>query len=359
MDFVHLPEFPARIAAALRNDAAWPTDLTGDEQRAIDIHGMLPIVYRESLAPALREQAIRAAALDPLLLAGLQRVLAALRARGVQPLVLKGAALAYTIYPAPELRPRSDTDLLIAEDDLDAARDAFRSAGFREILTSGDDLGVRQRMFHRLDYLGVPHTFDVHLDITNNATTADALRYDELLQRAMPLPAIGEGALGLSLVDALIYACIHRVVHHHDSDRAIWLYDVYLIRARLTSAEVHELWERAAERRVVVICRHTLAAAQAWFGGAGDDAAAYLERLDDHEPSAGFLDRDRSRAAQLAGDLAALPTWRLRARRLRQLAFPPRAFMRQRFGVHTTAALPLLYVWRAVRGFARLFRRVT
>lgn len=359
MDFVHLPEFPVRIAAALRKNGAWPPDVTDDERRAIDIHGMLPIVYRESLAPALREQAIRAAALEPLLLAGLQNVLAALRARGVQPLVLKGAALAYTIYSSPELRPRSDTDVLIAEGDLEAARDAFRSARFREILTSGDDLGVRQRMFHRVDGLGVAHTFDVHLDITNNATTADALQYGELLQRAMPLTAIGENALGLSLVDALIYACIHRVVHHHDSDRVIWLYDVHLLRERLTADEVRELWQRADERRVVAICRHTLAAAQSWFGGAGDDAASYLDRLDHAEPSARFLDRDRSRGAQLAGDLAALPTWRMRATRLAQLAFPPPAFMLQRFGVRTTATLPLLYVWRALRGFARLFRRVT
>jgi hypothetical protein len=359
MDFVHMPEFPANFGAAIRRESGWPPDATDDERRAIELHGMLPLVYRWSLAPSLREHAIRAAALEPLILSGLRDAVAAMRLRGVKPLILKGSALAYSIYPAPELRPRTDTDLLIAEHDLAAARDAFRSAGYSENATAGDDLGVRQRMFHRVDALGVTHTFDVHLDITNNATTAAALRYDELLARAIELPAIGEGALGLSLVDALIYACIHRVVHHHDSDRLIWLYDVHLLRERLSQDDVRELWRLAAERRVVAICRQTLQRAQTFFGGAGDDAATHLDHIDEHEPSRGFLDRERSRGSQLASDLAALPSLRARVTRLRQLAFPPRSYMTRQFGAHTAAALPLLYVWRGVRGVARLFRRVS
>jgi hypothetical protein len=359
MDFVHMPEFPANFGAALRGESAWPSDAAEGERRAIELHGMLPLVYRWSLAQSLREHAIRAAALEPLILAGLRDALAAMHARGARPLILKGSALAYSLYPAPELRPRTDTDLLIADDDLAATRDAFRSAGFDENATAGDDLGVRQRMFHRVDALGVTHSFDVHLDITNNATTASALRYDELLARAIALPAIGEGALGLSFVDALIYACIHRVVHHHDSERLIWLYDVHLLRERLSRDEVHELWRLAAERRVVAICRQTLARAQSYFGGVGDDAALHLEHIDEHEPSRGFLDRGRSRGSQLASDLAALPSWRARVTRLRQLAFPPRSYMARQFGAHTAAALPLLYVWRGARGLARLFRRVT
>lgn len=358
MDLDHLPEFPHDFGAAFRGEAAWPPDFADSERDVIDLHGMLPLVYRITHAPALRGRAMRAAALEPLLLDGVRLALTALHDRGVKPLILKGGALAYTIYPEPELRPRMDTDLLVAEDDFAAVRDAFLAAGFDETTTSGDTLGVRQRMFHRFDPSGFLSSFDVHLDITNNATTASALRYDELLARATPLPAISEFALGLSTIDALLYACIHRVVHHHATDRLIWLYDVRLLRDRLSEDEVRELWQRAAERRVVAICRDTLAAAQQWFGGAGDDAETYLNRIDHDEPSRAFLDRDRTRAAQLAGDLAALPGFRARLTRMRQLAFPPRSYMADAFGEHGRAMLPLLYLWRGVRGVLRLFRKV-
>jgi len=42
----------------------------------------------------------------------LREVLAALAGAGLPVLLLKGAALAYTLYPEPHLRDRSDTDLL-------------------------------------------------------------------------------------------------------------------------------------------------------------------------------------------------------------------------------------------------------
>jgi len=53
----------------------------------------------------------------------LVRVLAALTAAGMAPLILKGTALAYSHYASSMLRPRADCDLLVAP--------AFRDAGAR------------------------------------------------------------------------------------------------------------------------------------------------------------------------------------------------------------------------------------
>src|SRR5919204_3577011 len=47
----------------------------------------------------------------------LRRVVDALHCAGISSIVLKGAALAYTYYQFPHLRPRLDTDLLVAPDD--------------------------------------------------------------------------------------------------------------------------------------------------------------------------------------------------------------------------------------------------
>ena len=303
---------------------------------------MLPLVYRWSGISALREGALRAAGLETIQVGVLREVLSALP---VTPLVTKGTALAYAIYPSPDLRPRTDVDLLIDERDLESVRSGFQSIGFRETVSV-----IRQHMFYRVDANRIMQSYDVHLDITNNATTAGVLQYAELRARAMTISALG--ALAPSLEDALLYACVHRVVHHHDADRLIWLYDIHL----LYDAIDRELfWRRAGERRVVTICRHSIALARESFGGETGEMPVPV----DDEPSAVFLDHDRTRAALLAGDLAALSSWRQRLQVLGTLAFPPAEYMEQAFGVRSRVLLPLFYVWRGLRGVARLFRRVS
>jgi hypothetical protein len=316
---------------------------------------MLPVVYAYSRIPALREAAIRDAAVEALRLADLREVLAALAARGVVPLIVKGTALAYGIYDAPELRPRADTDLLIDAAQIDLVRAALAPLGFREPLTSGDDLAVRQRSFDRTDRFGVSHSYDVHLDIANPAVVARALTYDDMRRRAMPLPRISPLAFAPSMVDSLLYACIHRVVHHFRSSRMMWLYDIHLLAERLSPDDEKEFWSRAAERRVVIICRQTLDDVREVLGGR--DLAASAPEPEGDEPSRAFLDRHRRRASILGSELAVL-TWRERLQRIRQLAFPPPAFVMQSFGTRRRAALPWFYVWRGLRGLARLFRRL-
>ena len=339
MDTSDLPRFPARFAEAIRGRAAWPEEATPEEIHAIEEHGMLPLVYRWSGLPALRDGALRAAGLDTVQAGVLREVLAVFP---VTPLVTKGTALAYTLYPSPDLRPRTDVDLLIDERDLEPVRAAFASIGFRETVSV-----LRQHMFYRVDANRIMQSYDVHLDITNNATTAGVLHYAELRDRAMTIPALG--AVAPSHEDALLYACVHRVVHHHDVDRLIWLYDVDLLYD-VVDREV--FWRRAAERRVITICRHSIALARGWFGGETGEMPPAV----DGEPSAVFLDHDRSRAALLAGDLAALSSWRQRLQVIRTLAFPPAAYMEQAFGVRSPVLLPIMYVWRGLRGVFRLFR---
>jgi len=353
VDTTHLPEFPARFAEAIRRRSGWPEGATPEEIQAIDQHGMLPLVYRWSGNRALRDAALRAAALETLQIETLREVLDALHERGVTPLIAKGTALAYSIYPAPDLRPRTDVDLLIDERDFGAVRAMFAGRGFGETPPSG----IRQHMFYRVDVNRVMQSYDVHLDITNNATTADTLWYDDLRARAVPVPAISRHALAPSPVDALLYACIHRVVHHHASDRLIWLYDVHLLREGMTPEQRREFWTRAAERRVVAISRQSIVQAQELFGGDAEDATEFLGTIDEHEPSRAFLESHRTGAAVLAGDLAALPSWRARAGRLRQLAFPSPEYMLRAFGVRSRVLLPLLYAWRGLRGVVRLFLR--
>lgn len=334
---------------------AWPEELTSDEVRALVEHGVVPLVYRATRHPALRDEAIRAAGVEPRRLHDVREVLAALASRGIDVLILKGTALAYEIYDAPELRPRGDTDLLISRDALEAMREVLQSLGFHEVPGSGDEHGVRQAIFAR-----GAHTYDVHWAISNAAVFAETLGFDELLARSVALPRISEHARGLSHVDALLLACIHRVAHHHDSERLIWLADIALLRDRMTEDEHREFWRLAAERRIVAVCARAVELADEWMSRPqrhrADDYLTENEMRRD-EPSRRLMNRQITRGRVLAANLRALP-WTSRARRLWQLAFPPAVFMERSFGTRSRLALPWLYVYRGARGVARLFRRV-
>jgi len=349
----------ASLRRTLAGDSArWP-ELADDDVRALIEHGVAPFVYAVAHVPGLRNEAIHAAAVEPIRLDDLRVVLDAFAARGITALLMKGTPLAYELYSAPELRPRGDTDLLIPRDSLEAVRETMQSLGFAERLTSGDEHGVRQVTFVRRDTYGVEHAYDIHWDVTNTPLFAETLRYDELRARAVNVPAIGAHALALSRLDALLLACVHRVAHHHDSERLIWLVDVALLRERMTRAEHERFWRLAAERRVIGVCMRSIELADEWCGRAPHARAEEWlsrEEIGRDEPSRVYLDREITYGEVMLADLRALP-WRARLRRLWQLAWPSAKFMQQSFPSHSRLALPLLYVYRGARGIRRLFRR--
>ena len=357
------PIFRTPLRALLRAERApWPD---GNDAAAliesIEQHGIGPLVYSHlsddpwPIRAALRDLSIRAAAMESRRLDDLRALLAAFAERGIRVVIIKGTGLAYDLYPAPELRPRGDTDLLIAESDCDAVRALMRDLGYTTQLTSGDTLAVRQQSFSRGG-----HVYDVHWDVCNSPVLRDALAAAEVMSRAIALPRIAPNALAPSHVDALLLACIHRVVHHHDNERLIWLYDIHLLREALSADDHARFWRMAAERRVVTICEHSIELADAWFATAPHDRASDWLHGDQfrNEPSAAFLDQSRRRAAVLGSEMKALG-WRGRLRRMRELAFPPAGFMRQSFPSAPALALPALYVWRGARGVLRLLHRVT
>lgn len=366
MEAFQVPAIPDRIReplrAALRGESfPWPGALSEEETRALVEHGVAPLVYAVQPLPDLRGPAIHAAAIEPLRAADLGEVLRELAARGIDTLVTKGTALAYDVYAAPEQRPRGDVDLLVAREQASAAVGAFRELGFDERLTSGDEHGVRQVSLTRTDGHGVRHEYDLHWDIANTPLFSSALRFGDLRSRSVSLPSLGPHARGLERADALLLACIHRVAHHHDSERLIWLVDIALLRDRMGREEHAGFWMRAAEARVVGVCERSIELADDWLSRPPRHRAAeFLSpgEIAREERSRAFLDRGLTYGGVMVANLRAL-SWRARLQRLRQLAFPSPAFLRQSYGTKSRVVLPWLYLRRGARGVKRLFRRVT
>jgi len=329
-------------------------------RRAAEYHRVLPLIGKAILAlpeapPAVRQeltQRARQAAIGEVLReAELTALLDALDEASVRCLVFKGAALAYTCYDRPELRPRTDTDLLVSAARRPAAERVLGALGYEAAAGFSGDLVAYQAAFVKRR-AGIPvHVVDLHWRIATPQVFGDILPFEEAASEAVPVPALGAGARALSPVHALLVACVHRVAHHSGDARLIWLVDIGRIAAKLTRDEWTRFLRLALDRRVAMVCRSGLMEVAGLFAvPVPEDVMTALERqAHEHEPTAAFLKR-RRHAAVVAQDFATLPDWSGRFRMLRQHALPPASYMRNVYAPGSHFPLPVLYAKRALRG---------
>ena len=362
-------------AVLLRGEAAdWPSDAARAEQerflRMAAGHGVSSLLAYQlrrtnrwhrwpvEITARLHQTARVDVALEVVRRVELERVVLAMSAAGVRPLLMKGAALAYLHYPEPSLRPRYDTDLLVHPDDRDAVADTLRALGYRRATQTSGDLVMPQATFEMRDRLGTCHTCDVHWKIANPQPFANLLPIDTLRTRAVAVPALGTWARALGDRDALLLACIHRVAHHADSARLLWLYDIHLIASGLDRQAFARFTELAAEAAMTAICARGLGLARERFHTAiPEETMAALAARGSPEPSEMFLRPDRRKIDVLVSDLRLVGSWSARRALLRQHLFPPATYMLDRYQVSNRLLLPMLYARRIVSGAWHWCRR--
>jgi hypothetical protein len=315
-----------------------------------------PVALRQALAGAERAEA----ALEIVRRNDLCRLLQAFASADVAVVLLKGAALAYSIYPEPWLRPREDTDVLVRTTDVDRAVDVLASAGFGSPPRQRGRFVTHQRLFVRSDASGRRDAYDLHWKIANPAPFADLLSPDDLLHDAATVALTDpQTARVPSRSHALLIACWHRVSHHHDSDDLLWLYDLHLLLDRATDADLEHVLEVARRTRTGAICARGLRlASQRFASRLPPSLLADLERSDGAASSvtAAYLRPDARQVDLLAADLKSLD-WPSRVRLLREHLFPPAAYMSETYGRSSRMLLPAFYLWRIASGARQWFRR--
>jgi len=316
-------------------------------------HGVEELLAQRVRAPdRLRQAAVQALSVERDVI----EICDAAPRHGLDALLLKGSALAYTHYPAPYLRPRGDIDLLIRRDDLDRAADMLARMGYERSLEADAEIWTGQRHYLRMSATG-PVMVDLHWRIANPLVFADALAFDEVWPRSAPVPALGTSARTLSPADSLLLACLHRVAHHQDRVHLLWLWDIHLLVSRMSAGEFASFASGAAGAKLGVVCARGLALARECFGTAvPDDLLAELAAAKG-EPAAAFVGAAFSPFGVALGDLAALSGWRARAALVREHLFPPAAYMRRRYPRWPAVLLPIAYVHRVVAGAPRWLRR--
>jgi hypothetical protein len=343
----------------------WPASAPRDDAHAfLDLAERslaLPLVaYRLGAArkldrwPAVIAARARAAAREALLLEAIRgkedgRVLSVLADAGVRPLLLKGAALARRLYPAPWLRPRVDTDLLVPERDVDRVAVALARSGYREDAMVPGRLLFAERRWLRRVAPGVTYVLDVHWRVVNAHEFAAALPFDELAATAVAVPGL-PSARAPNDGYSLLVAAVHHVVQHGAGFDPLWLYDIALLASRLGESGLAETAALARRHGLEAAYLHALHEAARWYGTSaaavpGPAAAEAQRALDVYtRPDARLIDL-------VWRDVAALPTWRARLRLLGEHLFPPASYMLRRYGVSRRLWLPWLYVRRAITGW--------
>ena len=287
----------------------------------------------------------------------LRRVVDEFVRAGIPPIFLKGAALAYTLYPDAALRPGADHDMLIRPEEAVRVRAIFERQGYEPELQPPGEHIASQFGFRRTDARAMVYLFDIHWKISNALVYADRLSYEETRAEAVSMPRLDARALAPSPVHSLVIACVHRIAHHADTDDLLWLYDIHLLAGSLTGAE----WERAlrlaeAKQLCAVVLCGIERAGRAVGQSAPDAVIERLRGLASREPPAPLLGQ-RTRMIDVAlTDFRTLPTSRARLQLLAEHLMPPVSYMRRAYPRCPAPLLPFAYVYRVARGAPRWFR---
>lgn len=273
-------------------------------------------------------------------------------ALGLQPIFLKGQALAFSLYAHPWHRPRVDIDALLERDDVPRLVDLLVEQGYQKLVGVDGDLVLPQTIVRKTSH-GASHMWDVHWKVSNRPAFTDILTYRTLRESAVPVRAGDISILTPDRPDSLLIACLHLMGHHTADPRLIWLYDIHLLAAALGGTERERFLDKAMDRPPVRAACHA----------AFELTQRYLpaERTDDLRRALDPGARARQRAGRtyltrLAEDARAVDQGN-RLRFVRQHVFPSADYMMKRFAIRSRWQLPFWYAVRIARAIPKLFQR--
>jgi hypothetical protein len=370
-------EIDTLLAAWLRGDTGVNlcADLKGSHEAIlarVEFHGIAGLLHNRpqdnavllsTLATELRELAIGLAFWEASHARLLARLLPALAAGGIRPLLFKGTALAYSHYQNPATRARGDTDILVAWEDYQRAGAIFSGLG----LTSGP--GVNRSnvsiewTFTSTEAIGIRHCIDLHGKLSNAVLLARVLPFEELIERAVDLPGLGSNARAPGAVDALLIACLHRLVHlqtyyyvngatYRSADRLIWLYDIDRLATGFSPRDWDRFQTLAVEKKICGACADGLGAALKAL--ATPLPQGMIESLSRHSGNE-VLDRyfKASQFKRRIMNMWAQDGLNRKVGYLLELVFPPTELVRARFDNSQTTWLPWLYARYLIGGLRK------
>ena len=311
----------------------------------------VPDDIRQSLLDAYHDTGVA----NMLLYHELSQIVEALREDGDPPLVLlKGPALAETIYPNIALRPFGDLDLLLPEERLSRAVRSLKALGYHEPFTDVAD-GLNVLVGHHVHLVrtnsGPATTVELHWSLIGGRHDRRTPSVPWFWEQAEPVQFSSDAAsvpqtvLILNPTAHLLYLCAHLMLQHGEADYLLrWFYDIHLLIEKKGACID---WDQVAVRGREF----------GWGLVVGNALQAVRERFQTQIPL-GVLDRlsrvgfdrtsqlDVRRAEVIKTRATSVSSPAARLRFLLGSAFPSPAYLRWRYRPRPTWLWPLFYVCR-------------
>jgi Uncharacterised nucleotidyltransferase len=299
---------------------------------------------------------VRAAALrEELRSAGFRRLtaqaLTALGASATSAYVVRGAALAATVYDSWSLRHCHDLDLLVPAVDLARAIRALSSVEFRVFSTGGVETGTRLRHPSGLDVA-------VH-------TRAFAVAYYDAPLEALAAPgqvvAIEGVPARILQPEAMLVHVLGHATYSPSRGNLRWVSDAWHVVAAHEDLDWSDVTARIAAYRLAVPVATLVGYLSALGARVPSEVAAKLRSMAagaDRAAEDVALGGVHAATGSDTGRLwSATMSWRGRMRIIRWAVAPSRRYMRSAFSASRAWLYPIYYVYRPVRFLVGWFKR--
>jgi hypothetical protein len=279
--------------------------------------------------------------------------------RGQIPVVvLKGAALAPTLYPDISLRPISDIDLLVHRADLDRAASLLAGSGFNQVVERGDRF---EKRFFNEQYFFKPSStisrLELHWHVLNISYYRQHAPIEWFWQRTVPFSLNGRRAVMLDPGAQLLHLCSHLFLKHRNNHLR-WSYDIALLLARYgEQIDWAELTQAAKKFKLGLALRAAIRHIyELWQVPIPQSAWERLEKLDlgfEESVVYALTTANHRRAGVLVSGLY-MKGLRAKLEFLAGILIPSPDYLRQRYPIRNPFLLPYYYLRHLVRGIANL-----
>ncbi len=256
-------------AVLVRGDDAvrcWKAWRAASDLEAIDraSRRLLPLAYRnlrdaglpgDDLAP-LREAYEESRAKIQWTLAAARPVLEAFVAAGIEPLILKGAALARFYADDPALRPMRDVDVLVPPGQVERAIATLSTLGY-------EPAGIAPSCLARYAFRVSPGWLfvarnapdvDLHWHVLHESRQPGADR--DFWQGAISMGFQGMTVKALNATDQLLHVCVHGLQHEPQGNLR-WIVDaIAILRHEAEPIDWQRLLAQVMRRRLVLQARY-------------------------------------------------------------------------------------------------------
>lgn len=185
----------------------------------------------------------------------LGRVLKAFSEANIDVIVLKGAALAQTVYPDIALRPMGDVDLLVQEESLKEAEEELSKLGYKFTPYHHSTDFCRE---YYLQKENLEQKLELHWGFTSCCLhIGEGINIRDFWEDAKSKKIANINLLQLGLENLILYLCWHCTKHRFI--RLLWLCDIaQIMKNSSNSINWHSLIKRAIDWKSIKPLYYTL-----------------------------------------------------------------------------------------------------